>query len=211
MTDYVRICPRCGQINPEYDNLCTTCLHFIGMEEAVPASTSATVADGATHPADTTTAPTTIPSPIHRSAATMPPSSPTPQLAPLNPIGEPLTQRFVPTEPSLFLEVAKDKLLPVHPGWRLGQAYSSNDAEIQLPAQLVGVEFVHRYHCCFDHDQGRWYVTALDQRSLARDFTNPTYINGRLLPPGERSVLTDGDELRLSGVRLWVRIPLTRP
>jgi hypothetical protein len=120
---------------------------------------------------------------------------------------EPLTQRYLASEPSLFLEIAQDTLLSARSGWRLGQAHSSSDAEIQLPARVPGVEFVHRHHCRFDYAQGRWYVTALDQHSLAHGFTNPTQVKGRFLSPGERAELTDGDELRLSGVILWVRMP----
>jgi hypothetical protein len=37
MAEFVRICPRCGQTNPEYENLCGACNQFIGMEAAVPA------------------------------------------------------------------------------------------------------------------------------------------------------------------------------
>ncbi|CAK0754930.1 putative FHA domain-containing protein [Gammaproteobacteria bacterium] len=185
MTDYVRVCPRCGQVNPEYENVCAACQHFIGMEETVLAPANAACA-------------TSIPS-----ADLVPaPQNPTQDSS----VGESLTQRFVSTEPMLFLEVAKDNLLPVRPGWRLGQAHASSDAEAQLPARLVGVEFVHRYHCRFEHVLNRWYVTALNQQSFARDFTNPTQVNGRLLPPGERFALNDGDELRLSGVILRVRM-----
>lgn len=36
MTDFIKICPQCGQQNPEYENLCSACGHFIAMESAVP-------------------------------------------------------------------------------------------------------------------------------------------------------------------------------
>jgi hypothetical protein len=178
MTDYVRVCPRCGHVSPEYDNVCAVCQQFIGMEETVPASA--------------------------QPAVTQPP--PSPLALPVSPAAGPLTQRFVAAEPALFLEAKGGTLLPVRPGWTLGQAHPSSDAEVQLPTRLAGVEFVHRHHCRFDHEESRWYVTALDQWSLGRDFTNPTLVNSRPVPSGKRVSLADGDELRLSGVVLRVRV-----
>ncbi len=35
MTEFIKICPHCGHENPEYENLCSTCGHFIAMENAV--------------------------------------------------------------------------------------------------------------------------------------------------------------------------------
>jgi hypothetical protein len=32
MADYVRICPRCGQANPEFESVCTGCGQFIALE-----------------------------------------------------------------------------------------------------------------------------------------------------------------------------------
>ncbi len=40
MAEFVRICPRCGNANPEYENVCSTCNQFIGMEAAAPAQRS---------------------------------------------------------------------------------------------------------------------------------------------------------------------------
>ncbi|MEI6412634.1 MAG: FHA domain-containing protein [Pseudomonadota bacterium] len=34
MTLYVKVCPRCGQVNPEYQSLCEMCGYFIGQEAA---------------------------------------------------------------------------------------------------------------------------------------------------------------------------------
>lgn len=182
MTDYVRICPRCGQQSPEYENICINCRHFIGMEESVPVPT-----------VEEKTGITSSTPAINSETST-------------EVVVGSLTQRFVPINPALFLEITKESRLPVYSGWRLGQPHSGSDAEVQLPAQISGVEFIHRYHCRFDYEQDRWYVTALDQRSFARDFTNPTQVNGQFLPPGGQFALNDGDELRLSGVTLWVRI-----
>lgn len=35
MADFVKICPQCQAINPEYENICTQCGQFIGMETPV--------------------------------------------------------------------------------------------------------------------------------------------------------------------------------
>jgi pSer/pThr/pTyr-binding forkhead associated (FHA) protein len=58
MAEFVRICPRCGRPNPEYENLCAACDQFIGMEPAVAAPAPAPTggddgagADGADTPA----------------------------------------------------------------------------------------------------------------------------------------------------------------
>ncbi|CAK0761492.1 putative FHA domain-containing protein [Gammaproteobacteria bacterium] len=36
MTLYVKACPRCSQVNPEYQSLCEVCGYFIGLESAQP-------------------------------------------------------------------------------------------------------------------------------------------------------------------------------
>jgi hypothetical protein len=36
MAEFVRVCPKCKHINPEYENLCLACGQFIGMETARP-------------------------------------------------------------------------------------------------------------------------------------------------------------------------------
>jgi len=36
MTEFVKICPRCGRFNPEYENLCGGCGQFIAMEPSLP-------------------------------------------------------------------------------------------------------------------------------------------------------------------------------
>jgi len=50
VADFVRICPKCQHLNPEYENLCQQCQQFIAMEPSVKrpieeASPTATQAD----------------------------------------------------------------------------------------------------------------------------------------------------------------------
>jgi hypothetical protein len=200
MTEYVRVCPRCDQATPEYENICAYCQNFIGMEEAVLASSIASFKAESTGVSAEIPAATVMASP---SGDGEDPALLAGNTTPRVPV-EPLTRRFVANEPTLFLEIARDTHLPVYPGWRLGQPHPGNDAEIQLPNHLPGIEFVHRQHCCFEHRSNQWYVIAIDQRSLGRDFTNPTLVNNRILPPGQQVLLSDGDELRLSGIKITV-------
>ncbi|CAK0774417.1 putative FHA domain-containing protein [Gammaproteobacteria bacterium] len=184
MAEYVRICPRCKFQNPEHDDVCNSCRQFIGLEDPTPAPKK--VSPPA---AEVTPKPTVLVQVVETPAE-------------LKKIPE--TKRYV--EPALFLE-AGGLLLAVRSGHRLGQKHSKNDAEIQLPKTLAGSEFVHRQHCCFEHDGTRWYVTAIDQKPLGRNFTNPTFLNGRVVSPGTKAALTNGDELKLSGVVLYIHTP----
>jgi hypothetical protein len=38
MSSFIKICPRCGHHNPEYENACAVCTDFIGMETPIPTS-----------------------------------------------------------------------------------------------------------------------------------------------------------------------------
>jgi len=183
MAEYVRICPRCKYKNSEHDDVCSSCRQFIGLEDPTPAPKKVS-----------------------------PPPEIAPKPATLVPVVEiPIELKTIPeikryVEPALFLETG-GLLLAVRSGYRLGQSHSKNDAEIQLPKTLAGVEFVHRKHCHFEHDGARWYVTAIDQKSLGKSFTNPTFLNGRVVSPGTKAALTNSDELKLSGVVLYIHTP----
>ena len=37
MPTFIKVCPKCGHHNPEYENACVVCTYFIGMETPVPA------------------------------------------------------------------------------------------------------------------------------------------------------------------------------
>lgn len=174
MAEFVRVCPRCRQVNPEYQNVCTACNQFIGMEPTVPSS-SAPAAQTAGGPEKST--------PVQA------------------------TRRFVPANDSFYLQLpGSDLVLTVRSGAVLGQAHPSNDAALQIPEEIEGCEFVHRRHCRFELRERSWMVTALDQKELDSDFTNPTYVNESLVTAGSSRTLNNGDRLRLSGITLLVKI-----
>lgn len=160
MVEFVRVCPRCGTANPEYENLCRKCNHFIGMEAAID-SAQAPLAE--------------------RSRSQ----------------GDPLLQLTVPGT-SIGFEVKSGDLL--------GQAHPQSEAQLQLPPTLPDLAFVHRRHCRFLLAGGQWYLEAVDQTPLGQGFTNPTWLNGVRLEPGERHPLGNGDDLRLSATTLLVAI-----
>jgi hypothetical protein len=176
MAEFVRICPKCGHINPEYENLCTACNQFIGMESAVPAAPPM---------AET----------VKRSPVTHSPEAESAQA----------TRRYVPVAESFYLQLEDvQSLLTVRPGFVLGQAHASSDAQLQIPQTVRGSSFLHRRHCRFELDDKGWRVIAVEQPQSA--FTNPTFVNQHKLGPGESHPLSDGDQLRLSGLNFSVRM-----
>lgn len=182
MAEFVRICPKCAQVNPEYENLCGACGQFIGMEAAVPAP----------------------------QAAPRKPVPPEPEALVPPKVDEQATRRYVPEPESFFLQLQDaDLLLTVSAGSVLGQAHASNDAQLQIPETVEGSRYLHRRHCRFERgfEQGRgqWLVTAIDQLEIGSEFTNPTFVNQHRLAPGERHPLNEGDQLRLSGLTFIVR------
>lgn len=177
MVEFVRICPRCRHANPEYENVCSACDQFIGMEAAVPAQRS-----------------------TEGKIAGTPKPKPVPEQAQA-------TRRYVPVAESFFLQLPEtDVLLTVRPGNVLGQAHASGDAELQIPESVEGSRYLHRRHCRFEREKESWLVIALDQRENGSEFTNPTFVNQYRLAPGNRHVLKDGDQLRLSGLTFSVRV-----
>ena len=179
MTDFVRICPKCGHSNPEYENACSACNQFIGMEAAVPrpASTEPLITEEKTS------------------------EEKTPPADPVSP-----TLRFPSQELSFYLEhQGSGQVFTIKPGWLVGQAHPSNEAEIQIPQEIEGSEFIHRRHCRFDYAEGCWTVTALGQNRYGQDFTNPSFLNERALPSDQPQALHNGDILRLSGVSFSIK------
>ena len=129
MRTFVKICPKCGQHNPEYENACSVCAHFIGMETPVPAST--------------TQGERIAPEPIIRTEA--------PRVA----TDEARTTATATATDStaasqtLYLQVLNsNQVFEIHDGFNVGQAHPSSDASLQL-RDLHGIEFVHRNHCSF--------------------------------------------------------------
>ncbi|MBF0255342.1 MAG: FHA domain-containing protein [Gammaproteobacteria bacterium] len=88
----------------------------------------------------------------------------------------------------------------------LGQAHPESPAQIQLPATLTDVAYVHRRHGRFVQENGQWWLQIVDQAELGGAFTNPSWLNGVRLQPGERRPLGHGDDLRLAGVTLLLSL-----
>ena len=183
---FVKICPKCGRSNPEYENLCTGCQQFIGMEPAVP------------KPVETDRAETAPPA---ARRAVEPPQAAPQQSAPTQQPGE------NPAVPTCYLSViGAGQIFTLHDGTVLGQAHQTSQATVQIPAEIQGVEYVHRQHCRFEYRDSRWRVQAIDQSGFDQAFTNPTKVNQHLVSPGAWHPLQDGDELRLSGVGYQIKV-----
>lgn len=184
MSAFVKICPKCGHHNPEYENACAQCACFIGME--TPVSAPSTLSE----PGRRGSAPVQHPSAADSGVT----SASAPQPAP----GQ------VPS--TLYLQVLGSRqIFEVHDGWTVGQSHATSSAELQL-RDLPGIQYVHRDHCRFSCLDGAWQVTATDQRQFGRDFTNPTTINQTRLAPGAAQGLKNGDQLSLAQLKLVVRI-----
>jgi class 3 adenylate cyclase len=110
------------------------------------------------------------------------------------------------TVPVLYLEaISSFQIYPITKGAVLGQAHVGGGADIQI-SDLEGCQYIHRQHCRFEWLNQRWYVMPIDQRTLGRDFTNPTALNGYRLAAGKLHPLQNGDKLELSGVGFYVQI-----
>lgn len=179
MADFVKICPQCGQVNPEYQNICSQCQQFIAMEPSIPRPK-----------APATSPPQTVP-------AVAPPPSPVAQKPAQKP-KKPIV---------LYLEMLPNgQVHTIYPGNIVGQAHPTSTAQVQLSPELPGVPYIHRQHLRFDYQQEKWWVTPLDQSLFQQVFTNPTTVNQQFIPPGQTHPLHPQDELQLSGVRFRIRI-----
>jgi len=198
MADFVKICPKCGHTNPEYENACTVCTYFIGMETPVAASAAAvkTASSHAEENAGSDKPPAAeIPTCQEQNAANA-----VPHEAAAAPV-----RRFA-ARPSLYLQASgSEQVFEVRDGWVVGQAHPTSTAQLQL-RDLPSIAYVHRQHCQFTLREATWYITAIDQTPRGRDFTNPTLVNQTKLAPGETHALHNGDQLSLAGVKLVVRI-----
>ncbi len=183
MAEFVRICPRCGSDNPEYENTCQQCDYFIGMETPV-----AKTSDSAIVFEEASKSEPKLESDLEPVVDTVNPSS------------------AMTSQTALYLEsVATGRKFAVEDQWIIGQQHDTNTAQIQL-AQIEGVNFVHRQHCQFFYQQNQWWVKSIDQKQHGRDFTNPTFLNQKPLTLEQQTVLHNGDILALAGVALMVRI-----
>ena len=179
---YVKACPRCGHLNDEEADVCVRDGEFLGMVPAAPAPDRPS--EKALPPLETPAAQASPPPPQFDSALS-PSSAPAPAAASL---------RYLDCEGS-------GQCHAIRAGWTVGQAHASGTADAQLSG-IPGVQYVHRTHCRFEHEEGIWYLCPLPQA----DYTNPTTINGRPVAPGERAAVRSGDRIALAGVRLTVRM-----
>ena len=184
MSTFIKICPKCGHYNPEYENACVLCADFIGMETPIAAPPPAN-------------------QPLPDSAGVLEyqsvdqaqlPTLTAPQTAPAQ------------LQPILYLQVlGSEQIFEVRDGWTVGQSHASSTADLQL-RDLPGINYLHRNHCRFSCLNGDWQVTPTDQRQFGRDFTNPTAVNQATLTPGEARSIKNGDQLSLANLKVVVRI-----
>ena len=178
---YVKTCPRCGHLNEEEADVCVRDGEFLGMVPAAPAPERP--ADKPLPPLDDDPPPASV--------VQSGPAAAAPEAAALP-----------AADPVLYLDCeGGGQCHAIRPGWTVGQAHPSSNAEAQLSG-VAGVQYVHRRHCRFEQDGGIWYLCPLPQT----DYTNPTTINGRPVAPGERAAVRNGDRIALAGVRLTVRM-----
>jgi len=184
MSSFIKICPKCGHHNPEYENACAVCTDFIGMETPIPAQSPAV-------------------EPTQTSAGVLEAQSADQVQLTAVTASQTAPARLQST---LYLQVlGSDQIFEVCDGWTVGQSHVSGTADLQL-RDLPGIHYLHRNHCRFSCLNGNWQVTPTDQRQFGRDFTNPTALNNTTLTPGEAHRIKNGDQLSLANLKLVVRI-----
>ncbi|OEU66981.1 MAG: hypothetical protein BBJ57_05175 [Desulfobacterales bacterium PC51MH44] len=178
MLEHIKICPKCGHHNPEWEEVCCdeSCDQFLGMVEPIAASSVADVNQKVGTSTDGF--PSYVPQKSDQQAA--------------------VTKRLL--QPILYLEHSESsKIFEIHAGHIVGQAHPTSRAHIQM-SNIPNINFVSREHCQFDFENGHWFVTAI------RTATNPTYLNQLLIRLGERMPIKNGDRLLMSNVPFQVRV-----
>lgn len=192
---YLRICPECHHENHEHKHHCQHCGLFIGMEPAILIKSNIVLSE--------------VINEINNQAILD--SKPIIDWEELNPTKDaavaPETDYAAPAAPPAQIELeclGYPNMISVPSGSIIGQQNSQNGPDVFIPTEITEARYLHRRHCRIDKENGRWWITALDQKAFGRDFTNPTRVNDIPLAPGERKELHEGDLLRLSGLRLRV-------
>lgn len=188
MTEYVRICPRCAEFEPEYEATCSHCGHFLGAEAVVPKPDMHV--DESTHEIQPEAN-------VQSGTATAPDQTPT-------------------QDSKLYLELpGNGEVLTAKSGDIIGQSHDSSTAQLQISTNIPGCQFVHRHHCRIERshsldEQGNttvnWWITPLSQLDHGSEFTNPTSINQQKINPDKKAMIKDGDIVSLSGLQLKVCI-----
>ena len=188
MVSFVKVCPGCGHMEPEYESVCSACNQFIGMEPSIPKPQQKDVRN---------TDPGEAAKPEDATAKVTNQNANTAALAD--------SSVSVQKQSVLFLDIQNENhILTIQAGQILGQEYPDSEADVQIPRKIEGVEFVHRWHCRFQYEGLHWTLEALDQAQWGGEFNNPTWINDVLLLPGKKEKVKNGDLIRLSG--LYIRI-----
>lgn len=182
MTQYVKDCPKCTHVNSEDAFICEVCREFLGAIQP-------------------------------REVAIDPP--------PVEPVDDPTishssnsSETLQVTRPQggnalLYLEMSDTgDCYRVEPGNLVGQEYPGNPAQVQIKPlpNSDRIRMIHRRHCRFDFETGRWWLTPVDQGTFGSNFTNTTELNNRRLPAEQRYPMNNGDRLALAGVVFTVRI-----
>lgn len=136
MTEYVKVCPKCAYRNPEGENTCRECGHFLGLirAEYLPDELDAT---------DVKREIEEITGNEVLAAAGMEPEV-------IPPAGGFIYLDNIPSRRSFL----------VRDGDVVGQMHPSNQAEVQLEG-LENLNYVSRRHCRFTYENGAWFVTSL--------------------------------------------------
>ena len=173
---WVKVCPECGHLNAEYNQLCVAegCDAFLGGQSSEPSSGREATAELTTRSKDND------PGPGERSG------------------GQETAAAALVLETPGF-----DATFRVRNGDTVGRGDMGSTAEVQLNG-LPALNLVHRRHCRFELCNGRWYCTPLDEGTFHPP--NPTIVNGEFVPPGQSRPLDDGDRLSLANTHLVVRL-----
>lgn len=186
MARYLKLCPRCRHPNPENAFVCEVCDEFIGDVQPQEAALSQDAADSGPVEGEGEPSPS---SPSH---------------------GEtPSVTRQEPATTLLYLEMpATGDSYRIGHDDQLGQQHPDSPAEVQIQYTLHcdNIRQIHRQHCRFEFESGRWWLIPLDQRQFGRSFTNSTRLNDKRLAPGQRYPLSTGDRLNLAGVDFLARV-----
>lgn len=202
---YLRICPQCRHENPEQANRCQQCGLFIGMEPAILVKSNDNTLKSEP------VSPQLIPKLAQETEKKHISTPIADMLADFDgwdaaPNDLPLVQLATNDATRVELEcLGYPTVLYVPAGATIGQEHAEQGADVPVPKTVAESVYLHRRHCRIDRDQGRWWLTAINQAIFGRDFTNPTAINDSLLVPGEKRELREGDLVRLSGLRLQVK------
>lgn len=193
MNEYVKVCPVCKHHNPEDSDICEVDGVYLGMTPSVRAI------DAAASPVPPNDATVILPG---KKAS----SESLDEHVGMDPSGErQSTSRLEEAPPVIYLDLlGTERVYTVRAGSLMGQSHAESPADIQLE-QIPDVEYIHRQHARFNYEDGQWSLIPVDQKTLGRDFTNPTYLNQQKLVPGQPYPLHNGDRLVLGKIPFIVR------